>query len=84
MDPMSSGERLTETAQAAGGMDGAAAQADQFPGAIAVDHARGATARQTRGCARTGAETTMQTAAAVGHAWLTAAAPRARAGAATR
>ena len=65
MNPMPSGEGAGEAAQAAGGVGGAPAQADQLAGAIAVFQAGGATARQAFGRARAGAEPAMHAAAAM-------------------
>jgi hypothetical protein len=81
---MPSGEGAVEAAQAAGGVGGAAAQADQFAGAVAVRQARATAARQALGRARAGAEAAMHAAAAVGHGRLAAGAARARPGAAAR
>ena len=59
MDPMPSGESEVEAAQAAGGVDGMATQADHLAGAVAVFQARGAAAHQACRRARAGAEAAM-------------------------
>src|SRR5882724_11849215 len=81
MDPMPSGQNAGEATQAAGGVGGTAAQADQIAATITMRQTGGAATRQTLGRARAGAEAAMQAAAAIGHGRLAAAAVRARAGA---
>jgi hypothetical protein len=84
IDPMPSGEGAGETAQAAGGVDGAAAQGDEIARAKAVPQAGAEAARQPLRRTRTGAEATMEAAAAVRHGRLPAAATHTGAGAAAR
>jgi len=71
-------------AEAAGGVDGAGAEADELGAAVAVDEARGPRATAAFGGARAGAEAAVETAAAIRHGGLAAGAAGPGAGAAAR